>query len=52
MLGIKRRDDAVAMGIDQYNAECRMIVSRTTTILGRWIDYENGENYGGAIGNV
>ena len=48
MLGIKHRDDVLAMGIDKYNEECRKIVSRytkewesTVTRLGRWIDFEN-----------
>eukprot|EP00816_Leptocylindrus_hargravesii_P009963 CAMPEP_0196810816 /NCGR_PEP_ID=MMETSP1362-20130617/14340_1 /TAXON_ID=163516 /ORGANISM="Leptocylindrus danicus, Strain CCMP1856" /LENGTH=1177 /DNA_ID=CAMNT_0042185969 /DNA_START=93 /DNA_END=3626 /DNA_ORIENTATION=+ len=48
MLGIKHRDDVLAMGIDKYNAECRKIVTRytkewesTVTRLGRWIDFEN-----------
>jgi isoleucyl-tRNA synthetase len=47
-LGIKGRDDVLAMGIDKYNAECRSIVTRytsewetTVTRLGRWIDFKN-----------
>lgn len=46
-LGITHRDQVLAMGIDQYNATCRSIVTRytsewETTIhrLGRWIDFE------------
>ncbi|KAJ1962748.1 isoleucine--tRNA ligase [Dipsacomyces acuminosporus] len=49
MLGIKGRDDVMAMGIDKYNAECRAIVLRyfnewrkTVERLGRWIDFDNG----------
>lgn len=59
MLGIKHRDDVLAMGIDKYNAECRKIVTRytkewesTVTRLGRWIDFENGENCFRTIPNV
>ena len=47
-LGIKGRDDVLAMGIDKYNAECRGIVTRycaewetIVTRLGRWIDFKN-----------
>lgn len=47
-LGIKGRDDVMALGIDKYNAACRAIVTRycgewETTInrLGRWIDFKN-----------
>eukprot|EP00164_Ancoracysta_twista_P005275 GFYU01007220.1.p1 GENE.GFYU01007220.1~~GFYU01007220.1.p1 ORF type:complete len:1143 (+),score=481.12 GFYU01007220.1:42-3470(+) len=47
-LGIKGRDDVMAMGIDKYNAECRAIVMRYSKEweiivkrLGRWIDFEN-----------
>jgi len=47
-LGIKTRDDVMAMGIDKYNEECRSIVMRyskewevTVKRLGRWIDFEN-----------
>ncbi|WIA42068.1 hypothetical protein OEZ86_009348 [Tetradesmus obliquus] len=47
-LGIKSRDDVLAMGIDKYNEECRSIVMRyskewevTVRRLGRWIDFEN-----------
>lgn len=28
MLGIKRRDDVLKMGIDKYNEACRSIVTR------------------------
>lgn len=47
-LGIKSREDVLAMGIDKYNDECRAIVMRyssqwvsTVTRMGRWIDFEN-----------
>jgi isoleucyl-tRNA synthetase len=47
-LGIKSRDDVLAMGIGNYNDECRAIVMRyssqwvsTVTRMGRWIDFEN-----------
>ena len=47
-LGITHRDQVLAMGIDQYNATCRSIVTRytsewesTITRLGRWIDFRN-----------
>ncbi|KAJ1973714.1 isoleucine--tRNA ligase [Dimargaris xerosporica] len=47
-LGIRGRDDVMAMGIDKYNAECRSIVMRyrsewrsTVERLGRWIDFDN-----------
>jgi len=47
-LGIKSREDVLAMGIDKYNEECRSIVMRystewvaTVTRMGRWIDFEN-----------
>mmetsp|Transcript_4112 Transcript_4112/g.9856 ORF Transcript_4112/g.9856 Transcript_4112/m.9856 type:complete len:1132 (+) Transcript_4112:26-3421(+) len=47
-LGIKGRDDILAMGIDKYNAECRAIVmryshdwKRVVRRLARWIDMEN-----------
>ncbi|ORZ41146.1 tRNA synthetases class I-domain-containing protein [Catenaria anguillulae PL171] len=47
-LGIKGRDDVMAMGIDKYNAACREIVMRysseweaTVTRMGRWIDFKN-----------
>jgi isoleucyl-tRNA synthetase len=47
-LGIKGRDDVLALGIDKYNAECRSIVMRYAgewetiiTRLGRWIDFKN-----------
>lgn len=47
-LGIKSRDDVLAMGIDKYNEECRSIVMRYSkewekiiTRVGRWIDFEN-----------
>ena len=47
-LGIKGRDDVMAMGIPAYNKECRSIVSRyckewetVVTRLGRWIDFKN-----------
>ena len=47
-LGIKSKDDVMAMGIPAYNAECRAIVMRyasewkaTIERMGRWIDFEN-----------
>ncbi|RUS23669.1 hypothetical protein BC938DRAFT_474791, partial [Jimgerdemannia flammicorona] len=47
-LGIKGKDDVLAMGIDKYNAECRAIVMRysrewRTTVerMARWIDFDN-----------
>ncbi|XVF55001.1 hypothetical protein PTKIN_Ptkin06aG0001300 [Pterospermum kingtungense] len=47
-LGIKRRDQILDMGIDKYNEECRIIVTRYVeeweTIInrtGRWIDFKN-----------
>lgn len=47
-LGIKSREDVLAMGIGNYNDECRAIVMRyssqwvaTVTRMGRWIDFEN-----------
>ncbi|KAI8326453.1 isoleucyl-tRNA synthetase [Martensiomyces pterosporus] len=47
-LGIKGKDDVMAMGIDKYNDECRAIVMRyssewrqTVERLGRWIDFDN-----------
>eukprot|EP00611_Tribonema_gayanum_P005679 TRINITY_DN14888_c0_g1_i1.p1 TRINITY_DN14888_c0_g1~~TRINITY_DN14888_c0_g1_i1.p1 ORF type:complete len:292 (-),score=113.22 TRINITY_DN14888_c0_g1_i1:91-885(-) len=47
-LGIKSRDDVLAMGIATYNSHCRGIVSRytkewegTVKRLGRWIDFAN-----------
>lgn len=47
-LGIKSKDDVLALGIDKYNAECRKIVMRyakeweqVVTRMGRWIDFEN-----------
>lgn len=47
-LGIKHRDQILEMGIENYNKECRSIVTRytkeweaTVTRLGRWIDFEN-----------
>ncbi|CAG7850652.1 Isoleucine--tRNA ligase, cytoplasmic; AltName: Full=Isoleucyl-tRNA synthetase; Short=IleRS [Serendipita indica DSM 11827] len=47
-LGIKSKDDVMAMGIDKYNAECRAIVMRysedwraTVERIGRWIDFDN-----------
>ncbi|OLL22879.1 Isoleucine--tRNA ligase, cytoplasmic [Neolecta irregularis DAH-3] len=47
-LGIKGKDDVMAMGIDKYNAQCREIVMRysgewriTVERLGRWIDFDN-----------
>ncbi|RKP10622.1 isoleucyl-tRNA synthetase [Thamnocephalis sphaerospora] len=47
-LGIRTKDDVLAMGIDKYNAECRAIVMRyadewRTTVerVGRWIDFDN-----------
>jgi hypothetical protein len=47
-LGIRSKDDVLAMGIDKYNEECRSIVMRyskewekTVTRMGRWIDFQN-----------
>ncbi|KAJ2622290.1 isoleucine--tRNA ligase, partial [Coemansia sp. RSA 1694] len=47
-LNINGREGALAMGIDNYNAECRAIVMRyasewrsTVERLGRWIDFDN-----------
>eukprot|EP00741_Cyanophora_paradoxa_P015733 tig00020904_g15189.t1 len=47
-LGIKTRDEVLAMGIAKYNAHCRSIVTRYCTEwekivgrLGRWIDFKN-----------
>ncbi|KAN0064625.1 isoleucine--tRNA ligase [Thecaphora frezii] len=48
-LGIKGKEDVMAMGIEKYNAECRAIVMRyqgewrnTVERMGRWIDFDNG----------
>ncbi|KAJ4723257.1 Isoleucine--tRNA ligase, cytoplasmic [Melia azedarach] len=48
MLGIKRRDDVLKMGIDKYNEACRSIVTRYVEEweqiimrTGRWIDFRN-----------
>ncbi|XP_023756284.1 isoleucine--tRNA ligase, cytoplasmic [Lactuca sativa] len=47
-LGIKSREDVIKMGIDNYNEECRSIVTRyvgewekVITRTGRWIDFKN-----------
>ncbi|KAI8384886.1 isoleucyl-tRNA synthetase [Radiomyces spectabilis] len=47
-LGIKGKEDVMAMGIDKYNAECRAIVMRyssewrkTVERMARWIDFDN-----------
>ena len=47
-LGITGKADVLAMGIDNYNAECRKIVMRyssewrqTVERMGRWIDFDN-----------
>lgn len=47
-LGIKTREDVLAIGIDTYNEECRSIVMRyssewekVVTRVGRWIDFRN-----------
>ena len=47
-LGIKTKDDVLAMGVAAYNAECRSIVLRyvkewETTVkrMGRWVDFRN-----------
>lgn len=47
-LGIRGREDVLAMGIDKYNDECRKIVMRyssewrqTVERMGRWIDFDN-----------
>ena len=46
-LNITHRDQVLEMGIENYNKECRSIVTRytkewevTVTRLGRWIDFE------------
>ena len=48
-LGIKGKEDVLAMGIDKYNAACREIVMRyssewqsTVERIGRWIDFDKG----------
>jgi len=48
-LGVKGKEDILAMGIPKYNEECRAIVMRyqaewRTTVerMGRWIDFDNG----------
>ncbi|CDU25686.1 probable ILS1-isoleucyl-tRNA synthetase [Sporisorium scitamineum] len=48
-LGIKGKEDVMAMGIDKYNAECKTIVMTyqnewkdTVERMGRWIDFDNG----------
>ena len=47
-LKITRREQVLDMGIENYNKECRSIVTRytgeweeTVTRLGRWIDFRN-----------
>eukprot|EP00520_Triparma_pacifica_P017464 CAMPEP_0118664162 /NCGR_PEP_ID=MMETSP0785-20121206/17844_1 /TAXON_ID=91992 /ORGANISM="Bolidomonas pacifica, Strain CCMP 1866" /LENGTH=1166 /DNA_ID=CAMNT_0006558007 /DNA_START=14 /DNA_END=3514 /DNA_ORIENTATION=- len=47
-LNITHRDQVLEMGIENYNKECRSIVTRytkewetTVTRLGRWIDFED-----------
>ncbi|KAI8051695.1 isoleucyl-tRNA synthetase [Syncephalis plumigaleata] len=47
-LGIKGKEDVLAMGIEKYNEECRAIVMRysnewkkTVERTGRWIDFDN-----------
>jgi isoleucyl-tRNA synthetase len=47
-LGIKTKEEVLALGIDKYNAECRKIVMRFSaewetfvTRIGRWIDFRN-----------
>jgi len=47
-LGIKTREQVLAMGIDNYNEECRSIVMRYSSEwrrvvnrMGRWIDFDN-----------
>ncbi|KAF4567536.1 isoleucine--tRNA ligase [Pleurotus pulmonarius] len=47
-LGIRGKEDVLAMGIDKYNDECRSIVMRyssewrhTVQRMGRWIDFDN-----------
>ncbi|GMM52631.1 isoleucine--tRNA ligase [Starmerella bacillaris] len=47
-LGIKTKEDVLALGIDKYNEECRKIVMRFADVwrhdigrLGRWIDFDN-----------
>ncbi|KAH7654805.1 Isoleucine--tRNA ligase protein [Dioscorea alata] len=48
MLGIRSREDVLAMGIPTYNEKCRGIVTRyvnewekVITRTGRWIDFKN-----------
>lgn len=48
-LGIKGKEDVMAMGVDKYNAECKAIVMTyqrewrdTVERMGRWIDFDNG----------
>lgn len=48
-LGVKGKEDILAMGIPKYNAECRAIVMRyqaewrsTVERMGRWIDFDHG----------
>jgi isoleucyl-tRNA synthetase len=47
-LGIKTKDEILALGIDKYNKHCRGIVMRcreswekTINRLGRWVDFEH-----------
>ncbi len=47
-LGVKSKDDVLAMGIGTYNEECRSIVMRyageweeIVKRMGRWIDFRN-----------
>ncbi|XP_031380711.1 isoleucine--tRNA ligase, cytoplasmic [Punica granatum] len=47
-LGIVKKDDVLALGIDKYNEECRSVVTRYVeewekiiTRTGRWIDFKN-----------
>lgn len=47
-LGVRTKEDVLAMGIAKYNEECRKIVMRFADVwrhdigrLGRWIDFDN-----------
>jgi hypothetical protein len=47
-LGVKTRDEVMALGIDTYNEYCRSLVMRYSgewmkiiPRMGRWIDFEN-----------
>jgi len=47
-LGLSNKEEVMAFGIANYNAECRAIVMRYSTAwretierLGRWVDFDN-----------